>query len=241
VDAKIRRIKELYRSVKNGLPWKLSSVMVKDLVAYSVARVNIRRLTVINKNVCPKVLFTGVKVNYKKELELAFGDYCEVYDGTDNTSASRSIPCIALYPNNNSTGSWEFMNLQTKQRVRRSNWKLMATTELVVDVMIFFEEKRHPDVPAEAQPTVAPEGVEAPEEAAAGAEVMPLEVAQDAEPSNIERLLPRKKKPNQMKEFRISWKLQMTMIQTRKTKTKRMVQNPTEELRRVQNSAQERK
>jgi len=62
VDAKIRRIKELYRSVKNGLPWKLSSVMVKDLVAYSVARVNIRRLTVINKNVCPKVLFTGVKV-----------------------------------------------------------------------------------------------------------------------------------------------------------------------------------
>ena len=94
VDAKIRRIKELYRSVKSGLPWPLPSMMVKDLVAYSVAHMNIKRTTAINCNTCPKVLFTGSKINYKRELALAFGDYCEVYDGTDNTLASRSIPCI---------------------------------------------------------------------------------------------------------------------------------------------------
>ena len=105
-------------------------ILVKDLVAYAVVRLNIFRTTALTQNVCPKVLFTGLKVNYKKERELAFGDYCEVYDGMDNTSRSRSIPCIALFPCNNSTGSWEFLNLQTKQRVRRSNWKLMATTEL---------------------------------------------------------------------------------------------------------------
>ena len=46
-------------------------------------------MTAINTNVCPKVLFTGLKVHYKKELELSFGDYAEVYDGTDNTSVSR--------------------------------------------------------------------------------------------------------------------------------------------------------
>lgn len=152
VDAKIRRLKELYRSVKSGLPWKLPNVMVKDLVAYSVARMNIKRTTALNQNVCPKVLFTGMKINYKKELELAFGDYCEVYDGTDNTSASRSIPCIALFPCNNSTGSWEFMNLMTKQRVRRSNWKLLATSELIIDTMNVFEDKSLPVVPEVAQP-----------------------------------------------------------------------------------------
>jgi hypothetical protein len=32
----------------------------------------------------------GMKANYKKELELAFGDYCKVYDGTDTTSVSHS-------------------------------------------------------------------------------------------------------------------------------------------------------
>jgi len=37
VDAKIRRIKETYRKVKHGLPWKLPRVLVKDLVGYSVS------------------------------------------------------------------------------------------------------------------------------------------------------------------------------------------------------------
>lgn len=87
--------------------------MVKDLVSYAVARLNICRTTALNQNVCPQVLFTGIKVNYEKELGLEFGTYVKVYDGTDNTSKTHSIPCIALYPCSNSTGSWEFMNLKT--------------------------------------------------------------------------------------------------------------------------------
>jgi len=142
VDAKIRRIKEVYRSVKSGLQWKSPNTLVKDLVAYAVARLNIFRTTALTQNVCPKVLFTGVKINYMKELELGFGDYCEVYDGTDNTSKIRSIPCIVLYPCNNSTGSWEFLNLQTRQRVRRSNWKLMATSELIINTMNCFDNEK---------------------------------------------------------------------------------------------------
>ncbi len=43
VDAKIRRIKERYRSIKDGLPWKLPPAMVKDLVTYVVSRINIER------------------------------------------------------------------------------------------------------------------------------------------------------------------------------------------------------
>jgi hypothetical protein len=146
VDAKIRRIKELYRSVKSGLTWQLPNIMVKDLVAYCVSRLNIRRTTAINSNVCPRVLFTGIKINYGKELALAFGDYVEVYDGTDNTSRPRSIPCIALYPCANSTGSWEFMNLLTKRKVRRSQWKLMMTNELIVNTMNAFDSDDHVDL-----------------------------------------------------------------------------------------------
>ncbi len=111
VDAKIQCMKELYRSVKASLLWKLPKALVKDLVAYAVARINIQHMSAINRNVCPKVLFTGLKINYKKELELGFSDYSEVYDGTDNTSKSRMIPCIALCPSNNAMGSWEFLCL----------------------------------------------------------------------------------------------------------------------------------
>jgi hypothetical protein len=74
-------------------------------------------------------------MNFKKQLMLAFRNYCEVYDGTTHTSKSRSVPCIALHPCNNTTGSWEFFNLQTNQRIQRSNWKKMVMTELIINAV----------------------------------------------------------------------------------------------------------
>ena len=93
---------------------------MKDLVAFVVSSINMERSVAINLNMALKVLFTSMKSDFKKEFSLAFGDYCEVYDGTDNTSKERSVPCIALYPCNNAAGSWAFLNLKSKQMLRRS-------------------------------------------------------------------------------------------------------------------------
>ena len=73
IDIKIWRVKEVCRSVQGSLAWKIPKTLVKDLIAYAVARINIFRTTAINQNVCPKVLFTGMKINLKKELDLEFG------------------------------------------------------------------------------------------------------------------------------------------------------------------------
>jgi hypothetical protein len=128
VEAKIHRIKERYKSGKDELPWKLLPVMVKDLVAYVVSRINIERSVAKNHSMVPNVLFTGMLVDFRKEFGLAFGDSCEVYHGMDNTSKPRSVPCIALYPCNNAAGSWAFMNLLRKQRIRRFQWVKMVMT-----------------------------------------------------------------------------------------------------------------
>jgi len=130
---KIRCLKEIYRAMKNGLPWNLPVSLVKYLVGYAVGRMNIRRTTTLSTNMSPYRLFTGCKINYKKSLALGFGDYCEVYDGTDNTSRSRSLPCAALHPCNNSTGSWQFLNITTGMMIRRSHWRRMVTTQAIVD------------------------------------------------------------------------------------------------------------
>jgi hypothetical protein len=114
VDAKIRRIKETYRSVKSGLKWDLPRSLIEDLVAYSVPRMNIRRTNALAESVCPRVLFAGIPVNYKKELVLAFGDYVEAYEGTDNTSRARSAACIALYPTGTATGSWVLWKIESR-------------------------------------------------------------------------------------------------------------------------------
>ncbi len=134
VDAKIRRIKETYRKVKQGLPWKLPAGLVRDLVGYAVSRLNIRRTQALSGNVCPRVLFTGIPVPYK-ELSIAFGDYVEAYEGTDNTSGAKSTACIALCPVGNSSGAWALWKLSTCVRVRRTNFKKLVTMELVIGIM----------------------------------------------------------------------------------------------------------
>jgi hypothetical protein len=132
VDAKIRRVKELYRSVKAGLAWSLPVPRVKDLVAYAVSRINLCRTSALHGTLSPRVLFTGCKPSYKKELSLAFGDYVEVHAGTTNTSKERSVPCIALYLCANTSGTWNFWSLSSKQYLRRSVWTKMVTNDLVI-------------------------------------------------------------------------------------------------------------
>jgi hypothetical protein len=95
VDIRIRRVKEMYRTVKAGLPWTLPGTRVKDLVIYCVSRINLRTTSALQGTICPtRVLFTGVKPNYRKELSLAFGDYVELYMGTDKCHESALLPVL---------------------------------------------------------------------------------------------------------------------------------------------------
>jgi hypothetical protein len=102
---------------------------------YCVSHFNLWHTSALDSTVCPKVLFTGLKPNYRKELSLAFGDYVEVHTGTDNTARERSVPCIALYPVGNATGTWQFWNLCTKRYMRHSTWVHMRHSELISDII----------------------------------------------------------------------------------------------------------
>lgn len=53
VDAKICQIKEMYQKIKAGLPWQVPQVLVRDLIAYVVSWLNIRRTQALSGNVCP--------------------------------------------------------------------------------------------------------------------------------------------------------------------------------------------
>ena len=70
VDSKIRRVKELMRSVIAGLPYKLPQERVKDLVTYAVSRINIKSVSSLLDGDCPRVRFTGVKPDFKSEFGL---------------------------------------------------------------------------------------------------------------------------------------------------------------------------
>ena len=73
IDAKMRRVKETYRSVKARLVWKLPWAHVGDLVAYCVSRLNLRQTSALDGVQCPTYLFTGVRPVFQKVFGLAFG------------------------------------------------------------------------------------------------------------------------------------------------------------------------
>jgi hypothetical protein len=98
-----------------------------------IGSMNIQRTTSLSPKITPYCLFTGSKINYKKSLALRFRDYCEVFDGSDNTSKSYSLTCIALHLCNNSTGSWQFLYIMTGFMIRRSIWHCMVTMKAVID------------------------------------------------------------------------------------------------------------
>jgi len=111
---------------------------LKDLVSYCVNRINIRTTSALVTNVCPRVRFTGRKVNYKSEFSLSFGDYVEVYDPkvlSNSVIDMRTEPCIALYPAANITGSWIFWNLKTRSYVRRTRWKKMVMADTIIETL----------------------------------------------------------------------------------------------------------
>jgi hypothetical protein len=100
----------------------------------------------VSQNVCARVATTGMKLDFSKELSLGFGDYCEVYDGTGNTTRSRSIPCVALYPCCNVTGLWAFYSLMMRVRICWMNWKKMVTTfEFIEKMNALDQEAAAPD------------------------------------------------------------------------------------------------
>ena len=138
IDIRIRRLKETNRSVIAGLPYNLPINNVKDLVAYATSRMNVKRTSALSDNVCPRVKFTGRKLNYAREFGISFGDYVEVYNPrvvSNKAVSPRTEPAIALYPVGNSANSWVFLNLNTKDRVVRSWWKLMKMNETIINEM----------------------------------------------------------------------------------------------------------
>ncbi len=66
---------------------------------------------------------------------VAFGDYIEVYIGTDNTSKAHSRGYNAQYLTENSTGAWIFLYIAKKSYISRTNVMKMVKMELVCKEM----------------------------------------------------------------------------------------------------------
>ena len=133
-DERIRSLKELCRQTICSLPFKLPEFLLEDMVKYANIRLNM--FLGHNRAVSPKVDFSGLKPRIDREYALSFGEYCLVRDPaakSNDVHSPRAKSCIALFPDFNSHGSWQFYCLDTHRRLSSPIWDTVPTPQLVID------------------------------------------------------------------------------------------------------------
>ena len=94
IEAKNRRVKERVRCLTAHLPYKLNTHFLSFLPRYVARRLSICPSSHSGVNVSPYEVLTGVKVDYKKELKVGFGEAAHVYSRTDQAISLVSVPRV---------------------------------------------------------------------------------------------------------------------------------------------------
>ena len=140
VERKIETLKERVRSYLQSLHYTLMFSLLRYLVEYCVVMINLLSDNQRVDPTSPYELFTGEKVDYKKQLRISFGDYAECRNPNrkpTNSIKSRTDPCIALLPILNAQGSYLFFDLTTRRTVVRDKWRELPFPK---DIMLRLEK-----------------------------------------------------------------------------------------------------
>eukprot|EP01033_Poteriospumella_lacustris_P017646 gene17646-12635_t len=132
-----RVVKERARLIMASLPYILPARLVKYLVLFVVTRLNLMPKPSDGSSMSPRERFTGRKLIFKKNLELGFGEFAEVWAKPDKPSSMepRTISAIALYPVGNEHGAWYFYDVVSCSVIQRAQWKVLPTPGALITMM----------------------------------------------------------------------------------------------------------
>ena len=87
----------------------------------------------ISTDMSPRTLVTGAAPpEYKNITRITYGTYTQVFTQKSNTQAARKVGAIALYPDGGPQGGWNFMSLDTENKIYGNQWIVLPITEEVV-------------------------------------------------------------------------------------------------------------
>ncbi len=145
-EVRIRVLKSLFRCTYSSLPYDLPMSLWKNLVYFVVSRMNMFPVSSREDPTPARELFLGRKVDYKKDVRIGFGEYCQI-DALptfrNSATDARTTGAISLEPVGNIQGSVRFCILshvgddgnmkRMKSIVTRDTWTKMTLTNEVCD------------------------------------------------------------------------------------------------------------
>ena len=149
IDRSIRLIKDRVRSILHSLPYSLPLKLLPWVISFAVSRINLLNHSFSNGGQpSPRELFCGRKIDFNRDVRVAFGDYCEVFlPATDNSMSERSHSCLALCPTNNKSGSVLFYSLSSGRVIKCDRWKSLNITAEVVNSINRISKESAPTNP----------------------------------------------------------------------------------------------
>jgi hypothetical protein len=134
-ERRIRTLKERCRCICNTLPFKkLPGMLVVQMVSTCNFWLNVYPpKDGISRNINPRELITGVKIDYNKHIRAEFGEYVQVHEEHNNTMQTRTTGAIATKPTGNAQGGHWFYSLTTGRMLDRRQWTPLPMPADVID------------------------------------------------------------------------------------------------------------
>ena len=116
-------VKSRFRCHELSLPFVMTLKLIIWCMRFCTHSVNLQRSATFTDNVSPFEQFSGMKLDAKRDLRVAFGDFVyATVPNTDNSMNPRTEPCIALGGKLNLTGTVWMLNLKTGMIVARDQF-----------------------------------------------------------------------------------------------------------------------
>ena len=124
VERRIRTLKERCRCIHNTLPFKkMPGMLVCQMVSACNFWLNIYPpKDGVSRNINPRELITGIKIDYNKHIRAEFGEYVQVHEEHDNSMQTRTTGAIATKPTGNAQGGHWFYSLTTGRMLDHQKW-----------------------------------------------------------------------------------------------------------------------
>jgi len=136
IERRIRVVKERARATRSRLPYRrIPQILTIWIVFGAVRMLNyFPSKGGVSSTLSPNTIMSGEVLDYKKQLQLPVGQYCQVHEEElpRNSQAPRTRGAIALGPTGNVQGGFRFMSLKTGKRITRYSWDSIPITETVI-------------------------------------------------------------------------------------------------------------
>ena len=134
VERMARTLKSRHRCHELALPFVMTHTLIIWCVQFCMHCINLQPGASSVDKVSPYEQFSGLKLDAKRDLRIAFGDYVLATTAeTNNSMGPRCEPFIALGGKGNPTGSVWMLSLKTNKVVTRDQFVILPMPDIVVE------------------------------------------------------------------------------------------------------------